>query len=673
MSCSCHDGSCKAEAGARARLESRVLAFRFALSAVLFALALGLSFAPGGGWGPVAAKVLFVVSWVISGYRVAINAARSLGRKFSFDENFLMTAATLGAFAIGQWSEGAAVMLFYNLGELVQESAVSKSRRSIVELLDVRPETARLAGGGGAPAESGGPAENGRLVSARTVVPGTLIRVLAGERVPLDGVVEEGFTSFDTASITGESLPRDAKPGDLVFAGFVNGHGAVTVRTTVAFADTAASRMLKLIEESRDRKARAERFITSFARVYTPVVTLGALALAFAVPLAILVFSGGFSPSAPFASIAAAFPLFASWIYRGLVFLVISCPCAFVISVPLGYFGGIGGAAKKGILVKGADILDSLSRVKTVVFDKTGTLTSGSFSVVAVEVAPGRSEEEVALLLAAAETHATHPLGVAIREWKAVQPSAELSDYSELSGYGVSCRYGSDRLLAGSRAWLERNGALGGVAEPGPGNEGSSSIELAVNGVWAGRALLADEVKPGSAAAVTALASLGVDRVAMVSGDTLGATSRAAVRLGIREFRAGSLPHEKVGIFERIRGETVDAHPKGTTVFVGDGINDAAVLARADVGIAMGALGSDAAIEAADAVLMNDDPALVATAIAVAKRTRRIVTENIALAFAVKIGFLALGAAGTATLWEAVFADVGVALLATLNSVRARR
>lgn len=654
--CAGHDG--KPEAGARARLEVRLLAARFVVASILFVLGLtiGLIAGPQSFWSaPIVARSLFVLSWLVAGYRVVFYALRNIARGRVFDENFLMTVATVGAFLIGQWTEGAAVMLFYNLGEMVQESAVHRSRRSISALMDVRPDFARLAAGS---------AE----VHPAAVPLDSLILVKPGEKVPLDGIITEGTSSFDTSRLTGESVPREAFPGETALAGFVNGGGLLTIRTTAVYAETAAARMLALIENAQSRKAKAEKLITSFARVYTPIVTIGALLLALLPPL-LLSLTGG-APLAGWVS-------FQPWVGRALVFLVISCPCAFVISVPLGFFGGIGGAARLGILVKGADYIDVLAKAKAVVFDKTGTLTRGVFRVRSVEVAGDEgglyTERYVYELAAAAEWHSNHPAGLAIREQAAaleVPVRAELiTDYTEKAGYGVCLKYDGRDVIAGSRKLMEESGVTG---LPPVGAASGTSVEIAESGRFAGRIMLGDEVKDDSAAAVSALRSLGVRDIVMLTGDTASAAREIADGLGITEVRSGVLPHRKVAYFEEISARVKAAHPKASVLFVGDGINDAPVLALADAGIAMGAIGSDAAIEAADVVLMNDSPGLVATAIRSARWTRRIVAQNIALSFVIKIGFLALGAFGIATLWEAVFADVGVALLATLNSLRAR-
>jgi len=641
MACAC--GQCSV-AERRALGEVRLLAARFALSFVIFAVAIALSSFRGLGGRPLLA--LYLASWLVAGYRVLASALRGIARGKVFDENFLMSIATVGAFLIGQWSEGAAVMLFYNLGEMIQESAVNKSRRSITDLMDVRPSNALLA--------------DGREVHPAEVALGDAIRVVPGAKVPLDGVVESGFSSVDASRLTGESVPRDVGPGSEVLAGFVNGGGELVVRVGARFQDTAAARMLSLVEGAQARKARAERLITSFSRVYTPIVTVGAVLLALIPPL---VLRAAFEP----------------WVSRALVFLVISCPCAFVISVPLGFFGGIGGAARLGVLVKGADFLDALAKTRAVVFDKTGTLTRGALSVSRLEPAPGLRERELLDLAAAAESRSTHPAAAAIRAHAAASlneamtgssPAADAVEYRERAGFGTIARVGGHIIVAGSRRHLEAEG-VSGLPPPFAGS--GTCVEIARDGEYAGRVVLADEPKADAARAVAELKALGVARVAMLSGDSRLAARSVADAVGIDEAHAEILPHEKVERFADIAAEVREAHPKGVVVFVGDGINDAPALARADVGIAMGGIGSDAAVEAADVVLMNDSPLSVPLAIRSARWTRRIVAQNIALSFVVKIGFLALGAVGVATLWEAVFADVGVALLATVNSLRARR
>lgn len=658
-------GSSSADsAGKRARRSVRWMAVRFCLSAVFFIAAITISRlfpAVDTRFVDQASRMLLVLSWLFAGYPVVYAALRNLFRGRIFDENFLMTIATAGAFAIDQWPEAAAVMLFYNLGELVQESAVARSRRSITELMDVRADFARVVDG-----------QAVHLAAPNSVPVGTVVQVNPGEKIPLDGIVLAGRSAADTSRLTGESVPREIESGDEVLAGFINLHGLITIRTTRPLSETAAERMLNLIENSRNRKARAERMITSFARVYTPLVTLAAVVLAVAPPLL-----AGASWS--------------TWIGRALVFLVISCPCAFVISVPLGYFGGIGGAARAGILVKGAEFMDVLARAGGVVFDKTGTLTKGDFTVLSVRPVSGVSREQLLSLALTAEAHSSHPVAAALRkhaqdtgvtsssltsgrgEDHVLTAASEAEDYVERSGFGVLCRFGGQQLAAGS-ARLMRELGVGGMDSVSVDEASAgTAILIALNGTYQGEILLGDRVKEGAGEAVALLHRTGAGEISLLSGDREASVAAAARQAGIGEWKSGVLPHEKVEWFEKKLAD-FQARRKGKTLlFVGDGINDAAVLARADAGIAMGGIGSDAAIEAADVVLMTDNPASVPEAILRARRTRLIVTQNIALSFIVKLAFLVLGAFGVATLWEAVFADVGVALLATLNALRARR
>jgi Cd2+/Zn2+-exporting ATPase len=660
MGCSCCSTDCEEEtdcgcgtekitgSGVLARFAIRLLALRFVIASLLFASGLFFQVLRGPS---IPGQVLLIFSWCVAGYRVVFNALRNISRGKIFDENFLMTVATVGAFGIGQWSEGAAVMLFYNLGEMVQESAVSRSRRSISALMDVRPDFARLK-------------EGNAEVNPATVPTGSLILVQPGEKVPLDGIITEGSSSFNTSGLTGESLPREAFTGEPALAGFVNGGGLLVIRTTAVFADSAASRMLQLIEDAQSRKAKAEKLITSFARIYTPIVTIGAVLLALLPPLVVSLATG---------SSFFIWESFRPWVSRALVFLVISCPCAFVISVPLGFFGGIGGAAKSGVLVKGADYLDVLAKARAVVFDKTGTLTRGVFRVQSIEAAVGYTERYVAEIGAVAEWHSNHPAALAISSHAyASGISADISaveGYAEMAGFGVFMKYGEIDLRAGSRRFLEESRITG---LPLHSEANGTAVEIAYGGKFAGRIILNDEVNEDTALAVYQLKNLGIQDVVMLSGDTSSTAKEIAGKAGITEVHSGVLPHQKVAIFEEISARVKAKSPGATVLFVGDGINDAPVLARADAGIAMGGIGSDAAVEAADIVLMNDSPLLVATAIRIARWTRKIVYQNILLSFIIKIGFLVLGAFGFATLWEAVFADVGVALLATLNSLRAR-
>ena len=605
--------------------------------------------------------VLFVIAWLIAGYKVLLTSVKNILKGQVFDENFLMSVATIGAFILGDWTEGAAVMLFYNLGEVVQHSAVEKSRRSIIDLMDLRPDFARLYDSD----------SKEKLVDPASVKIGSLVLVKAGEKIPLDGVIYEGSAELDTSSMTGESLPRTAEKGSPVLAGFVNLTGVITVKTTASLENTAASKMLELIESAQNRKARVERFITSFAKVYTPIVTIGAVLLSVLPPLlSALIFS---SPINGWES-------FAPWISRGLVFLVISCPCAFVISVPLGYFGGIGGAAKRGILIKGADYIDALSKADAVVFDKTGTLTKGVLKVMTLMPAENVEKYEFLKLAALAEYNSHHPIAKAVQDCALVNlsdevtktfPNAELTDYYEKAGKGISVNYKGKSLLAGKNSFISENI---GKEIPLYGDEiGGTQVYAAYDGKYIGCLILTDTLKNEAREAISDLNKLGLSRVEILTGDNEKSAKKIAEDLGIKNYTSMLLPHEKVSRFEEISDEVKAKNKKASVIFVGDGINDAPVLARSDAGIAMGGIGSDAAIEAADVVLMNDNPRLVAPAIRQARFTRKIVWQNIALAFGIKIGFLTLGALGLANLWAAVFADVGVALLAVFNSLRAKR
>lgn len=630
-----------------ARNQNRKLAIRFSFATAIFSAAVVSGFS---GLPDTASRLLFVLSWAIAGYSVAFQAIHNLRHGKVFDENFLMTVATLGAFAIGEWAEGASVMLFYNLGELFQESAVRKSRSSIVSLMDVRPESARIDA-------------DGSIVHPSDIAPGTRIRVHPGEIIPLDGIVISGSSDLDTSALTGESLPRVVDEGERVFAGSVNGGGVLILESISPFDETAAAKMLHLVEHAQDRKARTEKRITAFARVYTPVVTILALLLALGGPIISYLF-GGPMPSA--------FAVFEPWIYRALVFLVISCPCALVISIPLGYFGGIGGAAHRGILVKGADFLDVLARTRAVVFDKTGTLTHGEFSVVDIRPEPEIDESELLRAAALAESRSNHPLARAVRtyaESKGITTDdSPLLSFREERGRGISAEINGEALLAGSADFLRENG-VGGVSVLSEG----TAVHAALGGRYLGSIVLGDSLKPETRDAIRELRALGVEKIVMLTGDTETAAAQIAGEAGVTEYEAGVLPHEKVARFEAVSDSMKAAHPGAAVLFAGDGINDAPVLARSDAGVAMGAMGSDAAVEAADVVLMNDNPRSIAAAIRIARKTRTIVTQNIVMAFAVKAVFLAGGAFGIASLWEAVFADVGVALLALANSLRSRR
>lgn len=706
---------------------------RFSVAAVFFIVGIILKIASepfkmsiqfGGGTYSIAlSSLLFVGSWFAAGLEVIQTLLKTIGKGTVFDENFLMTFATLGAFILGEWSEGAAVMLFYNLGELLQAAAVQQSRRSITNLMDLRPEFVRLYRN---PADS--ESEHGDthdccrhhheeadedcghhhhehhheecdcdgghehehhhsheacccghhhgdddpdIVAPEDVPVGTLILVKPGEKVPLDGILVEGACSFDTSSMTGESVPRFVEAGGTVLAGFVNTDGLAVIKTTVAAENTAAAKMLQLVENAQDRKAKTERLISSFARVYTPIVTIGAVVLALLPPLVLsAVHSSPLSWNA-----------FVPWISRGLVFLVISCPCAFVISVPLGYFGGLGGAAKKGILIKGADFIDSLAKTDSVVFDKTGTLTAGVLTVQQVLPAEQFSTEELLELAYIAEYHSGHPIANAVKgyvlEWLGKEKTAafekeaaELRQYTEKAGSGVKMLHTGQELAAGSALFIFGN------AEKQPASiaqaEGTK-VFLSYGGHYAGCIICSDSIKPQSAQAIRELRGAGVGYLEMLTGDTKRTGEKIAAELQLDRCSSELLPHEKVARFEAISAERKKGNAHAVCVFVGDGINDAPALARADVGIAMGGIGSDAAIEAADVVLMTDNPQLIPQAIKSARFTRQIVKQNIVMSFVVKIAFLAGGALGVIGLWAAVFADVGVALLAVCNSLRARR
>lgn len=609
--------------------DTRRIILRLAGGGILAAAAMLL---PLGG---VPELLLFLAAYLIVGGEVVWSAARNIIRGRVFDENFLMALATIGAFAIGEYPEGVAVMLFYQVGELFQGMAVNRSRRSITALMDIRPEFAFLKEGGGL-----------RRVSPEEVEIGDIIVVKPGEKVPLDGTILEGSAMMDTSALTGESVPRSAEPGSRVLSGFINRNGVVTVEVTQTFGESAVSKILELVQNAAGNKAKTENFITKFARAYTPLVVITALLLAVVPPLVI---SGA---------------TFSDWIYRALVFLVISCPCALVVSIPLGFFGGIGAASRSGILVKGSNYLEALNNVKIVVFDKTGTLTKGQFTVTGIYPAEGFTEEELLRTAAYAESHSSHPIAESIRAAYGQEIDMEATaDYDEISGHGISVKVEGRAVLAGNARLMEREG----IAAIAPAQSGTV-VHLAVDQRYAGHLIIADEVKEDSLAAVKALKALGIRKTVMLTGDTQTVAEAVGAQLGIDEIHAGLLPQHKVEAVERLEQEK---GKRENMIFVGDGINDTPVLARADVGIAMGGLGSDAAIEAADIVIMTDEPSKIAAAIGIAKRTRRIVWQNIIFALAVKGLFLLLGAFGIATMWEAVFSDVGVTVLAVLNSVRA--
>jgi len=573
----------------------------------------------------------YLASYLTVGGSVLLAAISNLRRGGWFDEHLLMSIATIGALALGQYPEAVSVMLFYLLGAIVQGWAVDHSRREIAALLEIRPDHANLLEG-----------QQVRRVAPETVAVGRLILVRAGERVPLDGEIVEGEALLDSSALTGESRPRRKKVGDEVLAGMVNGSTSLTLRVTRPLSQSTLARVIELVEHASDNKANTEQFITRFARFYTPLVVLAALLIAVLPPI----FAGNWG----------------GWLYRALIFLVVSCPCALVISIPLGFFGGIGRAAKQGILVKGGNFLEALAETDTVVFDKTGTLTRGVFEVQQVLPEAPFSATELLELAALAEIDSTHPIGRAIRTRHGGDLQRQrVSGLQESPGLGISLRIDGHAVAVGNRALLQQHGVT-----PPQLQQPGTAVHLAVDGRYAGVLLIADQLRADAAAALTRLRELGVRRVEMLSGDRTSEARRIAAELGLDGFRAELLPDQKLAALE----ELIQQRRQGRLVMVGDGINDAPVLARADVGVAMGGLGSDAAIEASDVVLMTDQPGKLVTAIETARLTRRIVWQNISLAFVTKGGVMLLGLFGLASIWQAIFADVGVALLAVLNAVR---
>ena len=601
--------------------------FRVLASAVLFAVALLL---PTEGWLRL---FTFLIPYAVIAWDVLWRAVRNIAHGQVFDENFLMSLATVGALATGEYPEAVFVMLFYQVGELFQSYAVDQSRKSITSLMDIRPDYANIEVDGQL-----------RQVDPEDVAVGDTIVIKAGERIPLDGVVLEGTSNVDTAALTGESLPREAQPGDDVISGCVNLSGLLRVRVTKAFEESTVAKILDLVENSSSKKAKAENFITKFARDYTPAVGLAAVALALLPPL--------------FTSIQ-----WVDSIQRALNFLVVSCPCALVISVPLSFFGGIGGASKNGILVKGGNYLEVLAKTELVVFDKTGTLTRGVFNVTAIH--PDHCGEAQLLELAAlAESYSDHPISRSLKEAYGKELDASrVSNVEELSGRGVRATVDGRQICAGNDKLMEDIGVSWH-----PCHRVGTTVHVASDGVYLGHIVISDEVKPDAKEAITALKACGVRRTVMLTGDAKAVGESVAQELGLDEVHTQLLPADKVTRVEALLGEV---SPKGALAFVGDGINAAPVLSRADIGIAMGGLGSDAAIEAADIVLMDDKPSKLADAIRIARRTLAIVRQNIVFALAVKFLVLALSAAGVANMWEAVFADVGVSVIAILNAMRA--
>ncbi len=609
--------------------ERKIMLIRIGISAALLAAGLLLPV-------PEGVKIaLFVLSWLTVGYSVALSALKSILRGRAMDEMFLMTVASIGAFCLGEWAEAVAVMLLYQVGEFFQDYAVDQSRESIAGLMDIRPDSANVE-------------REGRL---ETILPafvqvGETIVIRPGEKVPLDGTVLQGASSLNTVALTGESAPRPVKEGDAVLSGCVNNQGVLRVKVTHAYEDSTVARILELVEHAGETKSRADRFITRFARVYTPAV-VGLAVLAALIPP--LFFGGSWE----------------RWITSALTFLVISCPCALVISVPLTFFSGIGGASRKGILIKGAGYLESLAQTEIAVFDKTGTMTEGSFSVKAVE-ARSMDAESLLALAAAAEAFSTHPIAQSLLEASGKDgASAQAEEAEEISGHGVRARVNGRRVSVGNEKLMDLEGVS---CEPVRAD--GTVAHVAVDGQYAGYIVIADEIKRGAKEAVAALKDLGVKKAVMLTGDREHAAETVGRALGMDEIYAGLLPDgkmEKVEDLLREKGE------RGTLIFVGDGINDAPVLARADIGVAMGAMGSDAAIEAADVVLMDDDPAKLPAAVRIARRTQSIVRQNVIFSLAVKLLVMALGVLNLAPLWAAVFADVGVCFIAILNAMRAMR
>ena len=607
---------------------------RIIVAAVLMVV---LSLLPIDGWLKF---VLFMIPYLVIGHDILLKAWKGILNRQVFDENFLMAVATIGAILLGDYKEGVAVMLFYQIGELFQSYAVGKSRRNISELMDIRPDYANIE------------KEDGTLeqVDPDEVEIGSVIVVQPGEKVPIDGVIEEGRTSLNTSALTGESLPREAGVGDEVISGCINMSGVLKIRTTKEFGESTVSKILDMVENASSKKSRSENFISKFAKYYTPAVCYGALALAILPPLVRLLFLG-------------MTPEWGDWVMRALTFLVISCPCALVISIPLSFFAGIGGASNAGVLVKGSNYLETLSQTKYVVFDKTGTMTQGVFEVSGVHHS-SMDTEKLLEYAALAECHSSHPISKSLKKayGKPLDPS-RVTDVEEISGNGVTAKVDGVRVAAGNSKLMEKLGV-----DCMECHSVGTVVHMAVNGKYAGHILISDQIKPHAKEAIAALKKCGVKKTIMLTGDRREAARQVAEELGIDEVHSELLPGDKVAQVEKLLDEKGE---KEKLAFVGDGINDAPVLSRADIGIAMGALGSDAAIEAADIVLMDDDPLKISKAIRISRKCLRIVYENIYFAIGVKVVCLILGALGIANMWAAIFADVGVMIIAVLNAIRA--
>ena len=608
----------------------------FARIIVAAVLMVALSLLPVDGWLKF---VLFMIPYLVIGHDILLKAWKGILNRQVFDENFLMAVATIGAILLGDYKEGVAVMLFYQIGELFQSYAVGKSRRNISELMDIRPDYANIE------------KEDGTLeqVDPDEVGIGSVIVVQPGEKVPIDGVIEEGRTSLNTSALTGESLPREAGVGDEVISGCINMSGVLKIRTTKEFGESTVSKILDMVENASSKKSRSENFISKFAKYYTPAVCYGALALAILPPLVRLLFLG-------------MTPEWGDWVMRALTFLVISCPCALVISIPLSFFAGIGGASNAGVLVKGSNYLETLSETKYVVFDKTGTMTQGVFEVSGVHHS-SMDTEKLLEYAALAECHSSHPISKSLKKayGKPLDPG-RVTEVEEISGNGVTAKVDGVRVAAGNSKLMEKLGV-----DCMECHSVGTVVHMAVDGKYAGHILISDQIKPHAKEAIAALKKCGVKKTIMLTGDRREAARQVAEELGIDEVHSELLPGDKVAQVEKLLDEKGE---KEKLAFVGDGINDAPVLSRADIGIAMGALGSDAAIEAADIVLMDDDPLKISKAIRISRKCLRIVYENIYFAIGVKVICLILGAVGIANMWVAIFADVGVMVLAVLNAIR---
>lgn len=614
------------------RKQKKVL-IRILISA---ALMIGLALLPLKGW---LRPVLFLIPYFVIGYDILKKALKGICNRQVFDENFLMAVATIGAMLLGEYTEGVAVMLFYQIGELFQSYAVGKSRRNISELMDIRPDYANV--------EKGGTWEK---IDPDEVEPGTVILVQPGEKIPIDGEVVEGSATLNTSNLTGESIPREVQVGDSVISGCVNMSGVLKVKTTREFGESTVSKILDLVENASSKKSRSENFISRFARIYTPAVCYGAFALAVLPPLIQMLFLNTDAN-------------WGQWVYRALTFLVISCPCALVISIPLSFFAGIGGAGREGILVKGSNYLETLAQTKYVVFDKTGTMTQGVFEVAGIH--HSKMEEEKLIEYAAlVESYSLHPISKSLqRAYGKPIDKSRVSDVEEISGHGVVAKVDGIRVMAGNEKLMKQFQISYQEC-----HQVGTIVHLAIEGSYAGHILIADQLKVHAKEAIDALKKAGISRTVMLTGDGEKVAGKVAAELGIQEVYSELLPADKVNKIEELLKNKSE---KDKIAFVGDGINDAPVLSRADIGIAMGALGSDAAIEAADVVLMDDDPLKIAKAIKISRKCIRIVYENIYFAIGIKILCLILGALGIANMWLAIFADVGVMVLAVLNAIRA--